>query len=170
MRKKENIMRTPYVYREGGRLTVKPFALNSFNRRVSKAGRSLVVNRDAEKLWLKFGGISARDEVPKSFVMVPLMGGKELVGGISIQDFENENAFEYFSIGLLESIASNIGTAILNVRLFEETQRLLKETEQRAQELAEQHRPWLQRRRDQQLVCLALLLAGKRPRSVARRH
>jgi signal transduction histidine kinase/CheY-like chemotaxis protein len=94
------------------------------------------VSKDARRLWLKFGGISARDEIPKSFVMVPLMGGKELVGGISLQDFENENAFEELSIGLLESIASNMGTAILNARLFDETQRLLKETEQRAAELA----------------------------------
>ena len=133
---KENIMQAPYVYRDGRRLTVQPFPLNVFNRRVSKAGRSLIVNRDAEKLWLKFGGISAGNEIPKSFVMVPLMAGKELVGGISIQDFEDEKAFANLSIGLLEAVASNMGTAILNARLFDETQRLLKETEKRAAELA----------------------------------
>jgi GAF domain-containing protein/DNA-binding response OmpR family regulator len=133
---RENSMQTPYVYLRGRRLTVQPFALTAFNRRVSKAGRSLVVNKDAQKLWLKFGGISTGNEVPRSFVMVPLMAGRELVGGISLQDFEHENAFADLSIGLLETVASNMGTAILNARLFEETQRLLKETEQRAAELA----------------------------------
>ena len=133
---KENIMQAPYVYRDGRRLVVKPFRLNTFNRRVSKAGRSLAVNRDAGKLWLKFGGISGTEEIPRAFVMVPLMAGKELVGGISLQDFENENAFADLSIGLLEAVASNMGTSILNARLFDETQRLLKETEQRAAELA----------------------------------
>jgi signal transduction histidine kinase/DNA-binding response OmpR family regulator len=68
--------------------------------------------------------------------MVPLMAGKELVGGISIQDFEHENAFSDLSVNLLETIASNMGTAFQNARLFDETQRLLKETEQRAAELA----------------------------------
>jgi GAF domain-containing protein/CheY-like chemotaxis protein len=133
---KENVMQVPFIYRDGRRLTVEPFALNPFNQRVSKAGRSLVVNKDVERLWRKLGGISATEEIPRSFVMVPLMAGRELVGGISLQDFENENAFEDFSIGLLETIASNMGTAILNARLFDETQRLLKETEQRAAELA----------------------------------
>jgi GAF domain-containing protein/DNA-binding response OmpR family regulator len=132
----ENVMQVPFIYRDGRRLTAKPFALNPFNRRVSKAGRSLIVNKDAKKLWLKFGGISATDEIPRSFIMVPLMAGRELVGGISLQDFESENAFDNLSIGLLETIASNMGTAILNARLFDETQRLLKETEQRAAELA----------------------------------
>ena len=131
----ENIMQVPYVYQGGERLTVQPFALNTFNRRVSKAGRSLIVHQDAEKLWLKFGGISARNQIPRSFIMVPLMAGKELVGGISLQDFEQENAFVGLSIGLLEAVASNMGTAILNTRLFDETQRLLNVTVQRAAEL-----------------------------------
>lgn len=131
----ENSMQTPYVYRDGERLHVEPFPLNPFNRRVSKAGRSIVVNKDTEKLWLKFGGIAATDEIPKAFVMVPFLAGHELVGGISLQDFEDENTFADLSIGLLESVASNMGTAVLNARLFDETQRLLHVTEQRAAEL-----------------------------------
>ncbi|HXQ39236.1 MAG TPA: GAF domain-containing protein, partial [Anaerolineales bacterium] len=86
---RNNIMQAPYIYRDGRRLIVEPFALNELNIRVSKAGRSLVVNEDAQKYWAKLGGISAGDQSPKSFVMVPLLAGKELVGGISLQDFEN---------------------------------------------------------------------------------
>jgi GAF domain-containing protein len=124
---KENIMQAPYVYRDGQRLNLEPFALNAFNRRASKLGRSLVVNKDAQKLWLKFGAISAPNDIPQSFVMVPLMAGKEMVGGISLQDFENENAFTDLSIGLLETIASNMGTAILNARLFKAEQERVAE-------------------------------------------
>jgi signal transduction histidine kinase/DNA-binding response OmpR family regulator/methyl-accepting chemotaxis protein len=133
---KNNIMQAPYVYRAGKRLTVEPFALNAFNFRVSKLGKTLVVNKNADRHWRKLGAISAGAESPKAFVMVPLMAGKELVGGISIQDFEHENAFSDLSVNLLETIASNMGTAFQNARLFDETQRLLKETEQRAAELA----------------------------------
>jgi len=125
---KTNVMTTPYIYRDGQHLTLEPFALNAINIRVSKAGRSLVVHNDAHKHWQKLGGLMAGPESPKSFVMVPLLAGKELVGGITIQDFERENAFVDLSIGLLETIASNMGTAIQNARLFDET-------EQRAAEL-----------------------------------
>jgi len=133
---KSNIMESPYVYRNGERLWLTPFALNEFNIRVSKAGKTLVVNQNAHKYWRKLGAISSDGLSPKSFVMVPLMAGKELVGGITLQDFENENAFSDISVDLLETIASNMGTAIQNARLFDETQRLLKETEQRALELS----------------------------------
>ena len=97
-------------------------------------GRAWVVNRNAEKSWRTFGGVD-EDEAPKSFVKLPLHAGGKVVGGITFADYSKEDAFTDISIGMLETIASNIGTAIQNVRLFDETQRLLKETEQRATEL-----------------------------------
>ena len=134
---KTKIMETPYIYRYGARITANPFQLNRFNIRISsRLGRSLVVNTNAEKYWRKFGSITVGDDIPKSFIMVPILAGKEVVGGLTIQDFEKEDAFTKFPIGLLETVASNMGTAVQNVRLFNETQRLLKETEQRAAELA----------------------------------
>ncbi|HEU0296106.1 MAG TPA: GAF domain-containing protein [Anaerolineales bacterium] len=134
---KENLMRATYIYRAGQRLVIEPFPLNEFNIRVSKAGKTLVVNTNAHKYWMKLGAITAGGESPKSFVMVPLMAGKELVGGISLQDFENENAFSDVSVRLLETIAANMGTAIQNTRLFNETQRLVREA-QEARAAAEQ--------------------------------
>jgi len=134
---KNNVMQSPYVYRNGERISLEPFALNEFNIRVSNAGKTLMVNKNAHKYWQKLGSMSVNGESPKSFVMVPLMAGKELVGGISIQDLEKENAFSDLSVGLLETIASNMGTAIQNARLFIETQRLFTEAQQ-AKALAEQ--------------------------------
>jgi GAF domain-containing protein/DNA-binding response OmpR family regulator len=134
---KENVMRATYIYRGDQRLAIEPFPLNKFNIRVSRAGKTLVVNTRAHKYWLKLGAITAGGDSPKSFVLVPLMAGKELVGGITLQDFENENAFSDLSVGLLETIASNMGTAIQNTRLFNETQRLFSEA-QEARAAAEQ--------------------------------
>jgi len=70
------------------------------------------------------------DEVPKSFVTLPLLAGREVIGGITIADYEKENAFTDLSVGLLETIASNMGTAVQNVRLFDETKRLFNEAEE----------------------------------------
>ena len=61
---------------------------------------------------------------------LPLLAGKEVIGGITIADFEKENAFSDISIGMLETIASNMGTAIQNAHLFDETKRLFKEAEE----------------------------------------
>ncbi|HKY55928.1 MAG TPA: GAF domain-containing protein, partial [Anaerolineales bacterium] len=134
---KTNTMETPYIYRYGARMTANPFQLNRFNMRISsRLGRSLVVNTKAKKYWKKFGAIAVGNDIPKSFIMVPILAGKQVIGGITIQDLEKENAFTNFPIGLLETVASNMGTAIQNVRLFDETQRLLKETEERNAELA----------------------------------
>ena len=118
-----NVMSVPYVYRDGVRMSVDSFQLNEFNRRMSLGGRSMVFNRNAEKAWRKTGGITASGETPKSFVLIPLMAGKELVGGITLQDFEREGAFSDLSVSLLETIASNMGTAIQNARLFNEVVR-----------------------------------------------
>jgi PAS domain S-box-containing protein len=132
-----NVLHAPYVYHHGKRISVGPSPLNPYNLRAAKMGQSLVLNRDVASRWDKVGSnLTVGDQPPKSLVMVPMLAGKELVGGITIQDFENENAFPESFVRLMETIAANMGTAVQNARLFDETQRLLKETEQRAAELA----------------------------------
>ncbi len=127
-----------YLVRNSQRADPERFALDKYRLAMRLAsrreGKPWVVNTNAEKYWIKFGTV-LDDEIAKSFVMFPLLAGRELVGSITIADYKRENAFVDFPISLIETIASNIGTVIQNVRLFEETQRLLKETEQRATEL-----------------------------------
>jgi len=128
-----------YLVRNGKRLILQHFSLSKYRLGMRLAlragGRSWVMNTNAEKSWQKFGTVIDGDEIPKSFVMLPLLSGRELVGSITITDYEKENAFTDLPISMLETIASNMGTAIQNARLFDETQRLLKQTEQRATEL-----------------------------------
>ena len=134
-------MLAPYMVHDGKRieLTDENFDTKRFKlamRASARAGgRSWVVNKDAEKSWQKWWAYRVEDKAPRSFATLPLLAGKEVIGGITIVDYENENAFSDLSMNLLETIASNMGTAVQNVRLFDGTQRLLKETEQRAIEL-----------------------------------
>ncbi len=134
-------MLAPYMVHDGKyiELTDENFDTKRFKlamRASARAGgRSWVVNKDAEKSWQKWWAYRVEDKAPKSFATLPLLAGREVIGGITIVDYENENAFSDLSMNLLETIASNTGTAVQNVRLFDETQRLLKQTEQRATEL-----------------------------------
>ncbi len=56
--------------------------------------------------------------------------------GVILENYERENAFGESEVRLLQTVASTMGVALENARLFDETQRLFKESEQRAAELA----------------------------------
>jgi GAF domain-containing protein len=74
--------------------------------------------------------------VPKSVLVVPLMINDEIRGAIDIENLDRENAFTESDVRLLQTLANSMSVALENAHLFDETQRLLKETEQRAAELA----------------------------------
>ncbi|HEX8917433.1 MAG TPA: GAF domain-containing protein, partial [Chloroflexota bacterium] len=65
----------------------------------------------------------------KSYLGVPILLGEDAIGAVSVQNTERENAYGQADVRLLSTIAANVGVAIQNARLFEETQR-------RAQEMA----------------------------------
>ena len=72
----------------------------------------------------------------QSDVSVPFVGSDRVLGRVKLENHERENAFSEAEVRLLETVASAMGVALENARLFDETQRLLKETEQRAAEMA----------------------------------
>ena len=65
-----------------------------------------------------------------------MMVGTEVKGVISLQNIDRENAFTESDLRLLTTLANSMSVALENAHLLDETQRLLKETEQRAAELA----------------------------------
>jgi len=110
-----------YVTKKSERLEFPPFHLGEFTHRAALQGKTLVLNRQSPSLWKKLGSsMTALNEIPKSVVMIPMVVGKELIGGITIQNFEHENAYDEAIIKLMESIASSTATAIQNAMLFEE--------------------------------------------------
>ncbi|MDH5331230.1 MAG: GAF domain-containing protein, partial [Aquincola sp.] len=75
-------------------------------------------------------------ETPKSAIWVPLRVQGQSLGAITVQSLDAENAFTESDVRLLETLAGSMAVALENARLFDETQRLLKETEARNAELA----------------------------------
>ena len=95
----------------------------------------VVVNNPAEYAALGFGTTPGTDQSLSS-VAVPILGSDRALGSIALENYERENAFGEAEVRLLTTVAASMGVALENARLFDETQRLLKETEQRAAELA----------------------------------
>jgi signal transduction histidine kinase/DNA-binding response OmpR family regulator/GTP-sensing pleiotropic transcriptional regulator CodY len=75
-------------------------------------------------------------DMSRSGVSVPIFAGERLLGFISVENMDRESAFGEAEVRLLSTVAAGMGVALENARLFDETQRLLKETEARNAELA----------------------------------
>ncbi|MCL4559012.1 MAG: GAF domain-containing protein [Chloroflexi bacterium] len=70
-----------------------------------------------------------------SFLGVPIIAGERALGMVSVQSYQ-EHAYDESNLRLLSTLAAGMGVAIENARLFQETRRLLEESQQRANELA----------------------------------
>jgi signal transduction histidine kinase/DNA-binding response OmpR family regulator len=106
-------------------------------RYLEETKQPLVVNRNVEK-EIKRYNIPVQQEHPacRSYLLVPLMVGGILTGVIVLQNHEREDAFDASDVRLLQTLAASMSVALENARLFDETERLLKQTEQRAAELS----------------------------------
>ncbi|HKJ37784.1 MAG TPA: GAF domain-containing protein, partial [Anaerolineales bacterium] len=89
----------------------------------NKAGAYNVASPDSDK------------DLNQSFLGVPIFRNGEAIGAASVQSYK-QYAFDQNDLRLLTTLTNSMGVALENARLFDETQRLLKETEQRAGELA----------------------------------
>ena len=94
------------------------------------------IYRNVDEYRALGGQVLETGEEFKSGMNVPLMVGTEITGMIHIASLDRENAYGTSDLRLLQTLANSMSVALENARLFDETQRLLKETEQRAAELA----------------------------------
>ncbi|MGZ9133182.1 MAG: GAF domain-containing protein, partial [Nitrospira sp.] len=133
-----NLNHLKYAIERSKRISVPPLPIRErLQRYLDETHQSVVINRDAIQALSGYGiEVVADTDPPKSLVFVPLIVGSEVKGMISLQNLDHENAFSESDIRLLQTLASSMSVALENARLFDETQRLLKETEQRNAELA----------------------------------
>ena len=132
------VVHYPYSIERGVRYPDDPQPIGGLNRRVLEDREPILVNEDF-KGWLKARGIEARvvqGDWPQSILYVPLIVGDEVRGRISLQNVDREDAFTESDLRLLSTLASSLAVALENARLFDETRRLLTETDERAAELA----------------------------------
>ena len=127
----------PYVRDQGKIIDVAPSTMAGMSKQVYETGKILIINENLEERMKELGSyILPGTQVEKSFMAVPILVGNTPRGMVSISNYEKENAFSDSDVRLLQTVVSAMSVALENARLFDETNRLLKETEQRTAELA----------------------------------
>ncbi|MGZ3852787.1 MAG: GAF domain-containing protein [Flavisolibacter sp.] len=131
-----NLMHDCYAYEKGDRTLVGSWEPYGFRKHVIDTKKVLLINKDLAKKSEEFNSKVLHGEQPKSAVWVPLISGDSVKGMISLQDLDKEDAFNESDINVLTTLANSMTIALESAKRFDETKRLLKETEQRTAELA----------------------------------
>jgi GAF domain-containing protein len=138
--KEKNILHFPYEYEHGEKLQIDSMEPTPLSKYVLDSGKMLLLkkntNEEKEKLGIFGKTTIPGTDISKSLIMVPILLGSDAKGLILIENYEKEDAFNESDIRLLTTVANSMSVALENARLFDETNRLLKETEQRTAELA----------------------------------
>ena len=100
---------------------------------IIKTGRPVRAASDEEAIAL--GAVQIGGSDTESFLGVPIMSGDRVTGVIGLERLE-KSAFGENDERLLSTLATSMGVALENARLFDETKRLLAETDHRARELS----------------------------------
>ncbi|TAH48926.1 MAG: GAF domain-containing protein, partial [Chloroflexota bacterium] len=133
-----NLAHCHYMIEKGQRIYPAPMPpVQGIKRYLEETHQPLLINQNLQAKRDEWGIKTIPGTDPaKSFLAVPLIMDGEIKGTITLQDIDREYAFSESDVRLLETLANSMGVALENARLFDETQRLLKESEQRAAELA----------------------------------
>jgi signal transduction histidine kinase/CheY-like chemotaxis protein/uncharacterized protein YigA (DUF484 family) len=125
-----------YAIEDGKKVTVESRPINKMRQLLIDRKKSIYIATE-EQAKNEYG-LSAipGTKMSKSLLFVPLLSGSIVKGYVSLQNVDKENVFSDSDIRLLETLANSMSVALENARLFDETNRLLKETEQRTAELA----------------------------------
>ena len=131
-----NTIQDKYSYEKGDRTLLGIREPNGFRKHLIETRKVFLVNEDFSKLAKKYNNPTQIGEEPRSAVFVPMLVGDDVKGIISLQNLDIENAFSKSDVRLLTTLSNSMSVALENARLFDETNRLLKETEQHSAELA----------------------------------
>jgi PAS domain S-box-containing protein len=123
-----------YILEKGVRHYPPPFQAGPIGRKAAETKKPLWISTRAE--YEAMGAITIEGTEPSlSGIYTPLIVNDKSVGALNIESTEQEHAFTESDLRLVTTIANSLSVALENARLFNETQRLLDETEQRAAEL-----------------------------------
>jgi signal transduction histidine kinase/DNA-binding response OmpR family regulator/HPt (histidine-containing phosphotransfer) domain-containing protein len=134
-----NLISFPFERFEGRRIHTGSLPLGTgLTSLVIQERRAVRIGSDAE--GLAAGAVLTPDPAahemprPESWLGVPVLAGDDVLGVIALESRER-HAFSDDTERILAALASSLGIALRNARLFGETRRLLTEADERAAQL-----------------------------------
>ena len=126
----DNLIEFPYVVEGADALTVSPFAMGEgLTSHVIRTKKPLLINKwNDEKIQQL--GVRVFGKTPKSWLGVPLLVGGDVLGGIVVQDLEQEDRFTERDLNLLSTLGSQIAASIRNAQLLNQMQQALNNYDQ----------------------------------------
>ena len=120
-------VRTPYACEQGRRVQVGVVRPNRAGPMwTTLAAGGAVVANDAQQMQA-FGLKPVPGTTPSTATaIVPVCGGGRLCGAISVQHHDGRGRFAEAEVRLLGTVATSMGTALENVRLFSQTKAALE--------------------------------------------
>ncbi len=116
----------PYTYGEDSQSM--PFG-EGLTSQIVRTGQPLLINEDVDGSSARMG-VSRVGRQAASYLGVPIPAGGETIGVISVQTTEQEGRFTEADQRLLSTVASAVGVAIYNARLFEDARQARAAAEQ----------------------------------------
>ncbi len=132
------VVRYPYTIERGVRLPDDPTPIDRSPLTTEVVRTRQVIHVNDVLAWEQQTGMTPniQGEEAQALLIAPLISGGEVRGRISLQNLDRSDAFSEGDVRLLKTLASSLSVALENARLFDETKRLLTETDERAAELA----------------------------------
>jgi len=123
-----NLIDFPYFAVNGEHIPSLPLRLGEgLTSTVIRSRNTLLINADYPRRAVELGARQIADQVPKSWLGVPIIVGQEVMGVISAQSLNHENYFTDDHVRLLNTIAANIGAALQSAQLFQEVKHRAEE-------------------------------------------
>ncbi len=134
---KAGVVQFPYEYEHGVRIRPAPLPLRDDGPLIAKlkTREPVVFNTRTDAEAMGVATIPGND-CSLACALVPIFVSDRLRGSILVENYEHEHAFGEAEVRLLQTAAASIGVALENARLFDQTQHLFEQSEQRARELA----------------------------------
>jgi signal transduction histidine kinase/DNA-binding response OmpR family regulator len=110
------MLRFPYTFGEDA--PPRPFG-SGLTSQIIRSGQPLLINEDVEGNSARLG-VEQIGRRTASFLGVPIPSGGQIIGVISVQSDEQEGRFNEADQRLLSTIATAVGVAFHNAKLFEE--------------------------------------------------
>ncbi len=110
------MLQFPYTF--GEQAEARPFG-TGLTSQIIRTGQPLLINEDMERNRARLG-IEQIGVTTASYLGVPIPSGGQMIGVISVQSTDQEGRFTEADQRLLSTIASAVGVAFHNARLFED--------------------------------------------------